>query len=131
MILVLLCKWAAIAALIAEGRMTSLIWIPVLARTQLLLVFLHTPYARAQGLGAELTAHLPRRLSWATVLFIPLGSLLQLRGEALPLLVVTGLVYLYWRRAMMVRLGGFTGDTAGALVELSEAAILVTAALLP
>ncbi|MDA3868357.1 MAG: adenosylcobinamide-GDP ribazoletransferase [Gammaproteobacteria bacterium] len=30
---------------------------------------------------------------------------------------------------MQQRLGGTTGDTAGALVEITEAAVLVTAAL--
>jgi adenosylcobinamide-GDP ribazoletransferase len=34
-----------------------------------------------------------------------------------------------WRRACQRRLGGFTGDTAGALVEMIEVAVLVILAL--
>ena len=35
------------------------------------------------------------------------------------------LVFALWRRACLRRLGGFTGDTAGALAEMVEVAVLV------
>ena len=38
-------------------------------------------------------------------------------------------VYLLLRRQLLRRLGGTTGDTAGALLELSECAVLVLLAL--
>ena len=128
LVLVLLCKWAAIAVLIAEGGTTSLVWIPALARTQLLLVFLHTPYARNQGLGAEFIVHLPRRLAWVAIM-VTLAGLFLFGFAPLPAVGVAGVLFLLWRRVVMLRLGGFSGDTAGALVELTETAALVTAAL--
>ncbi|MDC9671660.1 adenosylcobinamide-GDP ribazoletransferase, partial [Xanthomonas euvesicatoria] len=42
---------------------------------------------------------------------------------------VTGVVLVMWRRACLQRLGGMTGDTCGALVEISETAVLVALAL--
>jgi adenosylcobinamide-GDP ribazoletransferase len=40
-----------------------------------------------------------------------------------------GLFFLYWRRVLIKRLGGTTGDTAGALVELTETLLLLTLAI--
>jgi adenosylcobinamide-GDP ribazoletransferase len=42
---------------------------------------------------------------------------------------LAGLILLVLRRAMLRRLGGFTGDTAGALVELTEVAVLLALTL--
>jgi adenosylcobinamide-GDP ribazoletransferase len=44
-------------------------------------------------------------------------------------LATAALVFLAWRRACMQRLGGITGDTAGALAEITEAAVLVVLVL--
>ena len=49
-------------------------------------------------------------------------------GWLLPL-GVAGATLALWRRSMRRRLGGFTGDTAGALVEMTEAAVLLALAL--
>ena len=45
-------------------------------------------------------------------------------------LLATGLLLFVWlRRGLLQRLGGTTGDTAGALVELGECAALLALAL--
>ena len=44
---------------------------------------------------------------------------------------VAVLVFAVWCRACLRRLGGITGDTAGALVELVEVAVLVALAATP
>ena len=41
-----------------------------------------------------------------------------------------GLALAFLRRAFVARLGGTTGDTAGALLELGECAVLLALALL-
>ena len=43
-------------------------------------------------------------------------------------LLVAGTVFFYLRVLMLKRLGGTTGDTAGALLELAECAVLVALA---
>jgi adenosylcobinamide-GDP ribazoletransferase len=40
-------------------------------------------------------------------------------------LIAAAVLFVLWRRACMRRLGGFTGDTCGALAELVEAVVLV------
>lgn len=129
--LVLLAKLAGLSALLEAGitplqLALVLLLLPALARAQLLALALTTASARAEGLGAALRNHLPRGLAVAV-----LGAAWAAASLLLPLawfgvLVATALAVLWiWRRSMLVRLGGFTGDTAGALVELTEAAMLL------
>jgi adenosylcobinamide-GDP ribazoletransferase len=131
LVLVLLCKWSAIAALMAGGTLASLIWIPVLARAQLLILFLTTPYVRPAGMGADIGAHLPRGAAWTGVVIAAIASPLFLDTATLPVLLAAGALLLLWRRSLMARLGGFSGDTAGALVELTETVVLATILLVP
>jgi adenosylcobinamide-GDP ribazoletransferase len=124
--LALIAKWAGLAALIEGLGAAVLIWLSALSRGQLLLLMLTTPYARSQGLGGDVVARLPRGPAWAVLALVAGGTVLAL---GLVALAVAGLTFLLWRRAMLQRLGGFTGDTAGALVELTEAAVLLALAL--
>jgi Cobalamin-5-phosphate synthase. len=45
--------------------------------------------------------------------------------------VLAALVFVWLRQVMLRRLGGTTGDTAGALLELLEMVLLVGLALFP
>jgi adenosylcobinamide-GDP ribazoletransferase len=136
LVMLLLIKFAALASL-PEGLVGALILMlaPVLARAQLLALPLTTASARAEGLGAALEKNLPRRAAgWvvalsgaATLLLCALAGLWLLGSVPVG---VAGIVLFVWRRSMLARLGGFTGDTAGALVELTEASLLLIAVLL-
>lgn len=127
LVLVLLCKWTAITELMGRGAMVSLVWIPALARVQLPIVFLTTPYLRPKGMGSDVAAYLGPVDTWSGAALVLALSWLFLGRQVIFLALATAMVFLLWRQSMMVRLGGFTGDTAGALVELSEALMLVTA----
>jgi len=128
--LVLIAKWAGLQTLIAHGSPTLLFWLPALARAQLSLLMLTTPYARKQGMAADQFNHLPRRGTWLTALAGWLGCLLVAGWSGLVLVVGALLVLLIARRGMLARLAGFTGDTAGALVELTETLLLLLCALI-
>jgi adenosylcobinamide-GDP ribazoletransferase len=132
LIVVLLGKWAALLAVAAAPRPAtlSLLCVPALARAQILLLALTTRPARPTGMGAALEHALPRRPAWAMVSGTWLGIALVLGGAGVAAVLVALAVFWAWRRAMLHRLGGFTGDTAGALVELCETAALLTMALL-
>ncbi len=122
LVLVLLLKFAALLALIEQGDTLALIIVPVLGRAALLGLFLTTPYVRAGGLGQALADHLPRRAGWWVLGWSALGSVF-IAGFGVVLISLVGFVWL--RRLMMRRLGGATGDTAGALLELLEMGVLV------
>ena len=126
--LVLSLKLAALEVLVRAGQ-GPLIALPlILGRQALVLLFLSTPYARSQGLGLALSRELPRNPATLLLLLTTLGLLgaFPLLG-ALTTLLSLG-VFLGLRRALLRRLGGTTGDTAGALVELVETSTLLLCA---
>ncbi|SDS17512.1 adenosylcobinamide-GDP ribazoletransferase [Pseudomonas prosekii] len=130
LVLVLLLKFAALLALIEQGQGAVLLIVPLLGRAALLGLFLTTPYVRAGGLGQALADHLPRTAGWRVLALSALGCLL-LGGmiDGLVALVIAIAVFIWLRQVMLRRLGGSTGDTAGALLELLEMAVLVGLAL--
>lgn len=84
---------------------------------------------RALLLNPEAIAeHLPARsLPW--VLGVSFGLALAFGLAGLLALLVTLMLFAWLRSRFLARLGGTTGDTAGALVELTECAVLVALAL--
>lgn len=123
-VLVLLLKFAALASV---PQPSPMLWLaPVLARGLLPAAFATTPYVRSGGLGSGLAGESRRAcglaLLIATVIALP-GGWLGLRA-----MLVAALVFAGWRWRGMRRLGGMTGDTCGALVELAEAAVLAALA---
>ncbi len=128
-VVVLLVKLAALEALVSRGAWEPLLLVPGLARSKLPLLFLTTPYVRPRGLGSALAAHLPRRAA-APVIGLSAVAAIVVGGGAGVLLVLTGAsVFLAFRAWMLRLLGGATGDTAGALVEISEVTGLLAASL--
>ena len=125
LVLVLLLKFCALLALIEQGDAVMLIIVPLLGRAALLGLFLTTPYVRAGGLGQALADHLPRRIGWWVLGASALACLLIAGVKAIAALVVALVGFVWLRRVMMRRLGGTTGDTAGALLELLEMVVLV------
>ncbi|HEY0634300.1 MAG TPA: adenosylcobinamide-GDP ribazoletransferase [Gammaproteobacteria bacterium] len=128
LLLLLLLKVAALESLAGHAA-PLLIVAPLLARTALLLLFLTTPYVRRGGLGETLAQQLPRRVGWLVVVAVP-GGVLLLVPHIWGVVVMVGIVFLLFRQRLLQRLGGTTGDTAGALLEVCEATILLAAALL-
>ncbi|MGJ7549905.1 adenosylcobinamide-GDP ribazoletransferase [Pseudomonas alloputida] len=129
LVLVLLLKFCALWVLVEQGAGKALLLAPVLGRAAMLGLFLCTPYVRRGGLGQALAEHLPRR----TAVWVLLSSLLLclLVGGAraiLPMLAAMA-VFIGLRRLMCKRLGGTTGDTAGAMLEILELAVLLGLAI--
>ncbi len=128
LVLVLLIKFSALHAILESGNWAILLLAPLFGRTALLLLFLTTPYVRKQGLGSALSEHLPRtHIVWVLVVIL-IGIVSIFGSSALWLLLTVGLVFVGLRYLMMQRLGGTTGDVAGALVEIIETTVLVVGA---
>ncbi len=129
LILVLLLKFTALLALVQAGQSMALLLAPLIGRAAMLGLFLCTPYVRAGGLGQALAQHLPRRAGRMVLVLSGLACVL-LAGKQGALALLLAAVVFFWLRGLMVRrLGGTTGDTAGALLELLELAVLVGLAL--
>lgn len=123
LVAVLLLKFAALASLPPQAA-GAIVLAPVLARTALTTAFLTTVYARASGLGTALTST-PRTGCTVGVVAALAAAAAAYREAAVIAIAVAALLFLLWRRSCLQRLGGFTGDTAGALAEITEAAVLV------
>ena len=102
---------------------------PTLARWASVALAHRLPYARVEGgLGAALTERVGAwELVGATIVAAIVAGLASGRSAVacwLAVVAVTGIVGRVCRR----RIGGVTGDTLGANIELSEVAVLVMAA---
>ena len=128
LVLLLLLKFSAIWALVAQDQRMALLFAPLLGRSALLGLFMSTPYVRPGGLGQALAEHLPRA-SVRSVLIVVTVLCLALGTAGWLALAVTLGIGVFVRRAMVRRIGGTTGDTAGALLELVECGVLVVLAL--
>src|SRR3989344_9399407 len=128
LVLVLLLKFAALLALLQAQQYLALLLAPMLGRAALPALFLTTAYVRPNGLGQAMAANLPRRWARGVLAAAALGCLPFGESGLVALLMAVATFFLA-RRAMLRRLGGTTGDTAGALLELVECAVLVGLAL--
>ena len=125
LVLVLLLKFCALWVLVEQGIGAQLLLAPLIGRAAMLGLFLCTPYVRPGGLGQALAEHLPRPAAGWVLLGTALFCLV-LGGWV----VVLALAVFAWLRHLMCRrLGGTTGDTAGALLELLELAVILGLAL--
>ncbi|MDH0445210.1 adenosylcobinamide-GDP ribazoletransferase [Stutzerimonas stutzeri] len=128
LVLLLLLKFSALLVVLQAQQPAALVLAPLLGRAALLALFLCTPYVRPNGLGQALAANLPRSGALIVLALVVMGCVL-LGATGLLALTLAGVTFLLARRAMLRRLGGTTGDTAGALLELVECAVLVGLAL--
>lgn len=121
LVLVLLLKFAALGELVKSDNLIYIFIAPMLARSAVVLLFLTTPYVRKSGLGSDMAQYLPRNEAKIVLLvfLLPVIYLLPLTVAA-AVLILLGLRYL-----MHNRIGGMTGDTIGASIEIVEAVVLI------
>jgi len=102
---------------------------PVIARTSAMLLLATTPYVRAGGMGETAAHNLPKSGVWFVSLLI-VGLSVYLLGQLSIALVIIFLIGYLSRSMMIKRIGGTTGDTTGALIEVIEVASLISLILL-
>lgn len=124
LVVTLLVKFAALTAIVSQAWI-SLIIAPVIARSTVIVLFMSTPYVRKQGIGSSHAEHLPKLFAWLMLVLVVLGCGWFLQMAALWLLLVVAVVFLLLRYLMVDRLGGTTGDTAGAMIEVIEVVVLL------
>lgn len=121
----LILKYAALKTLLPTMELWTLILPPVIARGSLLLLFLTTPYVNAQGMGKSAADHVPKKTGSTLLIFIALAVLFLPSWVGVKLILLGLSVFFFLRHHMLNRLGGTTGDSAGAQCELLESVLLV------
>ena len=126
LILLLLLKFAALASLEHQDFLVILL-IPAITRGSILVTLLGLPYLREDGLGKGFATDLPVR---------PAKKLLAVMTLILLLLAFTAGIWFVLLSVFLVIaavviqkkwLGGYTGDTLGAQVEIIEMLLLLGA----
>lgn len=126
LILAVALKAAAIAALIDRGRAVSAVLLaPVLGRWAAVLLSATQTYVRQDDGTGSPTRHVGRReLVWASIVAVGFaGGFAHWIGAAACALAAAGSAWWAWRCRR--KIGGVTGDTLGAAVELSECLVLL------
>lgn len=125
LIIVCLLKFAALYVLIEQHLNVFLVLVPMLGRSVALFLFLTTTYVRDKGLGRSMTHFLPKTITWI-VFVITLSLLCMFKWCGLVVLISFLLSVVYLRFIFIKRIGGITGDTIGAAIELLETNTLIT-----
>ena len=125
--LIMLCllKFVAIYVLLEQQLSVFLIVVPAIGRSSALFLFLTTSYVRKQGLGRSIADLIPKVCSW-TVFVITLSFLCVFERAGIFCLAIFLLLLFYLRTKFIERIGGITGDTIGASIELSEVCVLMS-----
>ena len=129
LVLSTLVRVFAVSSLAATGGLIALVVAHMLGRTMAVAVMGVAPAAAGTGLGHSYAAHLPRAWTAAVVVLSSAVAVgLGLTGTVSLTTAAAGaaLVALVARRAF----GGITGDVLGATEQVTEMAVLVSAAAL-
>ena len=110
----------------AEGfyLIGAVLAIPMLARFSILPLFYFTPYVRNKGLGSNLKESISPVLFVIVSVISVLLAVFFLQQKSIFILILLAAILLWARNIMMQRIGGTTGDTAGAMIEVQEALLL-------
>ena len=120
--LMLLAKYAAIVSL---PNLSVLTVAPVLGRWVLSVAIFFYPYARKEGMGRDMKDN----TRWLQVIIATaiavLAAWLFARWTGLLAFVITGMVLWLCAGFILRRIPGLTGDSYGALCEISELTVLL------
>jgi adenosylcobinamide-GDP ribazoletransferase len=129
-VLLLLVKFNALAALPPAYQAPALIVIPTLARWAMTWAMARYPLARREGTGVFFSAG----LGWTQVVIASLiaaaAALMLMNWWAALFLGLTWLVTTLVASLAMARLAGLTGDVYGAICEVTETILLAVAVAL-
>lgn len=131
--LALMAKYQLLVAMHADTVMAVIICAHALSRLSAVWLMAALPYAKPSGKAKPLATEVSRVDLWVANIFglLPVLILLILIQDALGnwratlsfvlfLVGTVGSVWWWWRLLLKRKLGGYTGDTLGAIQQLSE-----------
>lgn len=126
----ILIKVALLSSLDSGVKNVSLILMCLLSRYSLIFSMFLFPYAREEGKAKVFFKGVNLKIfSWATLVSL-LISILLLKLKGLIIFIAVLVFVFLVGKAIADKIGGMTGDTLGAMNELSEPLILLTILIL-
>jgi len=122
-ILVMMIKFFLIIQVTSSLRPQTLIYAPILGRWAMVIGCYVIPYVKDEGMGKFTQFVGYPHIIGATLITIVLGIFLLGVFFLIPLIAV-GILSLIWSFYLKRKIGGFSGDTLGALNELGEVVAL-------
>jgi len=129
-IFAMLLKFAAFVSLPLALRPVALLLMPTLGRWSAAYALYAFPSAKTQGLGQAYRSDLnrfPTILATTIALAVAVGFL---PFWGLAVVAFVALMTFCISKVFVARLGGLTGDTYGALIEIAEVSVLITLAIM-
>ena len=125
--LIILCliKWSALYVLLEKQLYSALFLFPILGRLAPLFLFLTTQYVREKGLGSSIAEFIPK--TGAVIIFalcLVVSAYFAWIGVLTVMIFIGTLIYLRYK--FIQRIGGITGDTVGASIEICETVSLLS-----
>ena len=131
----LILKYGALLSLLtipSPGKEWSLLLFPMMSRWSMVVALEAFPYVRGDGLGSPFHEEGSRLATFIAVLIAVLASAVLGGIGGIGLLFGASVLAWFLGKVMSNMLGGLTGDSYGAINEVTEVGVLVTAvALLP
>jgi len=127
---VVLLKFALLTSIPYPAKLGALLIAPAMGRCMMVAAILLFPYARTgPGLGKCFGPDAGKEKLWGAIAFLLLGTILAAQLLGLVFIAITAL--LVSQAALWINnvLGGQTGDTYGALCEITETVFLLTTAV--
>lgn len=132
LVFLVLGKFAALSSLSAETMLQAIVLMPMAGRTAIILTMAILPYARTgHGLGRLFYSSETRKVAViATICGLMISTLFSIYS----LIIITMTIMLpvvFFALWCSKKLGGATGDTLGAVCELTELSVAVGFCLFP
>lgn len=126
----ILVKYISLTTVPESARAVSLILMPVLGRWAIVYAVFVYPYARPQGLGKVFKEQARgQSLVWATVTAGFIAAILGQFGGVVTMLGIW-LMVIMMAAYLTSKFTGLTGDTYGAITEVTETSVLIIVSLL-
>jgi len=124
--LMLIAKFSALNYLIEQQHFLPLLLAPLIGRAAPLLLFLTTATVNPTGLAQHFIEHASRSALKISALLALLVAFIFSGVTGTLVTIATCLIVLWGlRKLMLIRLGGHTGDTLGASIEVIETTLLI------
>jgi len=129
LVLLLLIKFIALTVLLKTPLPFCLILIPALSRASVVALLLLVKYVQPDEIGTKISKNIPKLPAWIIIGAVFMVSFYFLKHSSIKVFLTIIISSFILIRAMQKRIGGTTGDTAGAFIEIIEAALLLILAL--